>query len=104
MGRKVVPDKGRLPVTKTLEFPSCTGNTFFLRTGTERTERQKQAWWQGTIKGTKGKGDYLKGYPFFDWEPVKLLEKWFNMLMSAFAEKRLLLHDFYFHFFFVFLF
>ena len=49
--------------------------------------RQEQAWWQGTIKETKGKGDYLKEYPFFDWEPVKLFEKWFNMLMSAFAKK-----------------
>ena len=33
VGRKVVPDKGRLnrerPVTKALEFPSCTGMRFF---------------------------------------------------------------------------
>ena len=40
---------------------------------------------------------YLETYPFFDWEPVKLFEKRFNMLMSAFAkQKRLLLRDFEF--------
>ena len=44
VGRKVVPDKGRLnrerPVTKALEFPTCTGKSFFffsIRTGTEIT-------------------------------------------------------------------
>ena len=41
VGRKTVPDKGRLnrqpPVTKTLEFPFCTGKSFFIRTGTEST-------------------------------------------------------------------
>ena len=42
--------------------------------------------WQGTVKETKGKGGYLEKYPFFDWEPVKLLEKWFNMLKFAFAK------------------
>ena len=34
VGRKVVPDKGRLnrerPVTKALQFPSCTGKSFFV--------------------------------------------------------------------------
>ena len=33
VGRKTVPDKGRLnrerPVTKALEFPFCTGKSFF---------------------------------------------------------------------------
>ena len=46
VGRKVVPDKGRLnrerPVTKALEFPSCTEKSFFFffsltRIGTEST-------------------------------------------------------------------
>ena len=45
VGRKVVPDKGRLnrerPVTKALQFPSCTGKSYFfpIRTGTESTRR-----------------------------------------------------------------
>ena len=44
VGRRVVPDKGRLnrerPATKALEFPSCTGIIyFFIRTGTESTRR-----------------------------------------------------------------
>ena len=34
VGRKVVPDKGRLnrerPVTKAIEFPSCTEKSFFF--------------------------------------------------------------------------
>ena len=34
----------------------------------------------------KGKGGYLEKYPFFDWEPENLLEKWCNMLMFAFAK------------------
>ena len=37
---------------------------------------------------TKGKGGCLEKYPFFDWEPVKLFEKWCNMLMFAFAKKK----------------
>ena len=36
---------------------------------------------------TESKGGYLEEYHFFDWEPVKLFEKWFYMLMSAFARK-----------------
>ena len=40
VGRKTVPDKGRLnrerPVTKALEFPFCTGKRFFsIGTGME---------------------------------------------------------------------
>ena len=31
-------------------------------------------------------GGYLEKHPFFDWEPVKFSEKWFNVLMSAFAK------------------
>ena len=34
----------------------------------------------------KNKGGYLEKYPFFDWKPVKLFEKWCNMLMFAFAK------------------
>ena len=34
----------------------------------------------------KGKGGYLEKYPFFAWEPVKLFEKWCNMLMFAIAK------------------
>ena len=41
VGRKSVPDKGRLIrellVTKALEFPFCTGKSFFIGTGTEST-------------------------------------------------------------------
>ena len=37
--RKIVPDKGCLnrerPVTKALEFPFCTGKSFFIGIGTE---------------------------------------------------------------------
>ena len=43
-------------------------------------------WWQDTIRETEGKGSFLEKCPFFDWEPVKLFEKWFNMLMSGFAK------------------
>ena len=42
-------------------------------------------------------------YPFFDWEPVKLFEKWCNMLMFAFAKNDFgctVLIDFYTGFFF----
>ena len=42
----------------------------------------------GYHKETKGKGGYLEKYPFFDWEPVKLFEKWCNMLMFAFAKNK----------------
>ena len=41
VGRKTVPDKGRLnrerPVTKALEFPFCTGKSFFIGNGAEST-------------------------------------------------------------------
>ena len=49
VGRKTVPDKGRLnrerPVTKALEFPFCTGKSFFIELerrvrGGVYTERQ----------------------------------------------------------------
>ena len=43
-------------------------------------------WWQDTIRETECKGGYLEEYPIFDWESVKLLEKRFNMFMSAFAK------------------
>ena len=52
------------------------------------TERQDDRFGGRVIKETKGKGGYLEKYPFFDWEPVKLFEKWCNMLMFAFAKKR----------------
>ena len=76
VGRKTVPDKGRLnrerPVTKALEFPFCTGKRFFsIGTGMEsmkwsvNRETGWQIWWQGTIKEMKGKGGYLEKYPFF---------------------------------------
>ena len=34
----------------------------------------------------KGNGCYLEKYPFSGWEPVKLYEKWCNMLMFVFAK------------------
>ena len=104
--RKTVPDKGRLnrerPVAKALLFPFCTGKSFLIGTGTESTrwsvhrETGRQIWWQGTINEAKSKGGYLEKYPFFDWKPVKLFERRCNMLMFAFCEKRLGLHDFEF--------
>ena len=69
VGRKVVPDKGRLnrkrPVNKALEFPSCTGKSccFFIRTGTESAiwsvhrGAGLQVWWQATMKETESKGN-----------------------------------------------
>ena len=82
VGRKIVPDKGRLnrerPVTKDLEFPSCTGKSFFIGSGTENTrwsvhrEAGWQVWWQDNIKETESKAGYLEKYPFFNWEPVNL--------------------------------
>ena len=65
---------------------------FLIRTGTESTrwsvqrEAGIQVRWQGTIIEKESKGGYLDKYLFFDWEPVKLSEKWFNMLMSASAK------------------
>ena len=38
----------------------------------------------------ESKGGYLEKYPLFDWEPVTLFEKLFDMLMSAFAKNDLL--------------
>ena len=49
-------------------------------------ETGSQVWWQGTIKETENEGGYFEKYPFLDWELVKLFERWFNMLMSAFAK------------------
>ena len=43
-------------------------------------------WWQSTIKETESKVGCLEKYPFFDWQPVKPFEKWFDMLMSVFVE------------------
>ena len=95
MGRKTVPDMRHLNreqlVTKgkALKFPFCTG-----KSGTGMDSKKKslhretewQVWWKGTIREMKSKGGYLEKYPFYDWEPVKLSEKWCNMLMSAFAK------------------
>ena len=43
VGKEVVPDKSRLnrerPVTKALEFPSCTGKSFFFPSELERGVR-----------------------------------------------------------------
>ena len=82
VGRKTVPDKGRLnrerPVTKALEFPFCTGKSCFFHRNwngeyeMECTETGRQIRWQGTIKETKGKGGYLEKCHFFGWEPVKV--------------------------------
>ena len=58
------------------------------------TERQDDRFGGRVIKETKGKGGYLEKYPFFDWEPVKLFEKWCSMLIFVFCEKQLWLHDF----------
>ena len=82
--RKTVPDKGRLnrerPVTKALEFPFCLGKRFFLHRNwngeyeMECTQRDRMTdMAAGYPQETKGKGGYLEKYPFFDWEPVKLL-------------------------------
>ena len=70
VGREIVPDKGRLIrellVTKALEFPFCTGKSFFIGTGTESVEKsvyremEGQICRQGTVKETKGNGGYLK--------------------------------------------
>ena len=63
-----------------------------MRTGVEssrwrvHSETGWQVWWQGTIDKTESKGGYFEKYPFFDWKPVNLFEKWFKMLMSAFAK------------------
>ena len=68
-----------------------TGKSFFIGTGTEsarwsvHSETGRQIWWQGTINEAKSKGGYLEKYPSFYWEPVKVFEKWCNMLMFAFA-------------------
>ena len=53
------------------------------------TERQDDRY-GGRVpsKKHKAKVGYLEKYPFFDWEPVKLFEKWCNMLMSAFAKNK----------------
>ena len=43
----------------------------------------------GTVASTKeteNKDGYLKNNPAFDWQPVKCLEQWSNMLTSALAK------------------
>ena len=53
------------------------------------TERQDDRYGGGVPskkREGKRKGGYLEKYPFFDWQPVKLFEKWFSVHMSAFAE------------------
>ena len=37
----------------------------------------------------KGKVCYLEKYSFFDCEPVKLFEKWFNLLMFTLVKNDL---------------
>ena len=77
VARKIVADEGNLnrerPVTKAFEFASCTGKTRSVH-----TETGGQVGRQGTIKETISKSGCLEKYPFFDWEPVKLFEKWSN--------------------------
>ena len=97
VGRKTVPDKGRLnreppkPLSFLFTQKSCC---CFFSAELERrvrnrvyTERQDDRY-GGRVpsKKHKAKVGYLEKYPFFDWEPVKLFEKWCNMLMSAFAK------------------
>ena len=38
---------------------------------------------------TENKSGYFKSNPVFDWQPVKCLEQWSNMLMSALAKNNL---------------
>ena len=44
VGRKVVPDKGRLnrerPVTKAIEFPSCTEKSFVFSSSHQNRNRE----------------------------------------------------------------
>ena len=95
MGRKAVPDRGRLNrerlVTKALEFPFCTERVFSLELGWRvqdgvYTERQDDRYGVRVPSRMKGKGGYLEKYAFFYWEPVKFFEKWCNMFMFAFAK------------------
>ena len=78
-------------VTKALKFPSCTRRILFHLTRTEsarlRNVYRWQVWWQGTIKETENKCDYLENNPFFDWQPVKCLEQRYDVFMSALANK-----------------
>ena len=79
VGRKVVPDKGRLnrerPVTKALDWKEIFFSSELERTVRDGvyTESRDDIWWQGTIKERESKGGYLEKYPFFDWESVKRL-------------------------------
>ena len=60
------------------------------------TQRDRMA---NMVAGYKGKGSSFGKYPFCDWEPAKLFEKWCNMFIFVFVffcEKRILLHDFEF--------
>ena len=43
----------------------------------------------GTKVPTTIKRGYLKNNPVFDWQPVKCLEQWSNMLMSVFEKSKL---------------
>ena len=39
-----------------------------------------------STKETENKDGYLKNNPVFDWQPVKCLEQWSNILISALAK------------------
>ena len=43
----------------------------------------------GYHENNESKGGYLENYSFLDWRPVKLFEKWCNVLMFAFAKNDL---------------
>ena len=87
VGRKVVPGKGRLnterPVTRALEFPSCTEKKFFFFfffhqnwNGEYEMECIQRDWVTDMVAGYHQRNRkqrwLFEEYPFFDWEPVKL--------------------------------
>ena len=41
-----------------------------------------------STKETENKDGYLKNNPAFDWQPVKCLEQWSNIVISALAKKQ----------------
>ena len=101
------------PVTKALKFPSCTRKSCcfsphlnwnglcekeciqreaitgmvagYHKTTTKTTNKEQNKTQTNKIKNGKQSG-YLKNKPVFDWQPVKCLRLWSNMLMSSLAK------------------
>ena len=81
------------PVTKPLSFHLAQERVFSSelewRVQGVYTERHNDRYGGMVASEKTNKNSYLKNNPVFDWQPVKFLEQWSNMLMSALAKNNL---------------